>query len=218
MRRFLCLSLALLSVWLMACDASQTSTEFKDPKLTLKRVEVQSYFAAPWAGWPAAPPTPTPNPNLTTTVQYTPFPGAISVPMVLAFVWDVENPNDQTVSLEQLKFTVEFEAAPSKPNEYFAVNTPIIYEKQFIPAKATNQVRVVTVMDSSVIPGNLLVTSGQRLVSIGFTNTTKLVQDWWANIGDFKFGVKASAGTADFKSATGQSKIVTFDGKFGGGK
>jgi hypothetical protein len=218
MRNYLFPALWLLGTLLAACDmGAPVATEFKDPTVKLNRVEVQSYFEPPWAGWPAAPAAPTPNPAVVTPTQYIPFPAAIRVPMILAFVWDITNPNDENVSLEQLRFTVEFEAAPSKPGEYFAMNTPIVYEKQAIPAKATNQVRVIAVMDSTVIPGNLAVTSGQRMKDLGL-NATKLIQDWWANVGDFKFGIKASAGNAAFKTASGQSKIVPFDGKFGGAK
>ena len=190
-----------------------TPAEFKDPTVKLNRVEVQSYFAPPWAGWPGPVPTPTPPPAGTPAAQYVPFPGAISVPLVLAFVWDITNTNDQSVTLEQMKFTVEFEAAPMKPNEYFALATPIAYEKQTIPPRTTNQVRVVTTLDSAIVPGNLAVTSGQRLGALQLTGP-QLVQNWWTNIGDFKFGIRLSAGTADFKPAVGAAKIVTFDGKF----
>ena len=99
-----------------------------------------------------------------------------------------------------------------KPGEFFALATPIVYEKQTIPAKTTNQVRVVTVLDSAVVPGTLGVAYGQRLGALGLTGAA-LVQNWWANIGDFKFGIKASGGTADFTSG-GTKKLVTFEGKF----
>ncbi len=196
---------------LSACGTQQPSSEFKDPTVKLNQVQVQSYFEPPWAGWPAPPPTPLP--------ALPPFPGitgaagTIRVPMVLAFIWDINNPNEQNVTLEQMKFTVEFEAAPLKPNEYFALSTPNVYEKQTIPAKATNQLRVVTIIDSSVVPGTLAVAYGQRMASLGLSGAA-LVQNWWVNVSDFKFGIKVTNGTADFKSASGQSKLVTFEGKF----
>lgn len=213
MKKPLWLAVLLVAVGVSACSsATPAPTELKNPTFALKQVMVQSYFAPPWAGWPAAVPTPTPPPAGTPAAQYVPFPGAISVPLVLAFVWDIENPNDMPVTLEQMKFTVEFEAAPSKPGEFFALNTPIAYEKQTIPAKTTNQVRVVVVLDSAVVPGNLAVTSGQRMLALGLSGAT-LVKDWWTNIGDFKFGIKATGGTADFSSGA-MKKLVTFDGKF----
>ena len=207
--------LVVLLVVLSACSpAAPAPVELKNPTITLTQVQVQSYFAPPWAGWPAAVPTPTPPPAGTPAAQYVPFPGAISVPMVLAFVWDINNPNDAPVTLERMQFTVEFEAAPSKAGEYFALATPIVYEKQTIPAKTTNQVRAVVVLDSAAIPGNLLVTNGQRLSALGLSaKTNTLLQDWWANVGDFKFGIKASTGTADM-TIGGAKKVVTFEGKF----
>ncbi len=200
---------------LSACDTAAPATgEMQSPTVKLVRVEVQSYFAPPWAGWPAPPPTPTAPPAGTPAAQYIPFPGAVPVPMVLAFIWDINNPNDQPVMLDNMKFTVEFEAAPQKPNEFFPLNTVIVQDKQSVPAHATNQLRTTAVLDSSIVPGNLAVTSGQRLNALGITNTAALVQNWWTNIGDFKFAVRATQGTADFKSQTGQTKVVTFDGKF----
>ena len=211
MRNISLFMLLLVALLVGACSAAPAAMEWKDPVLTLKQVQVQSYFPAPWAGWPAAPPTPT-APASGPAAQYVPFPGSISVPMVLAFVWDINNPNDQSVTLEQLKFTVEFEAAPAKPGEYFSLATPIAYEKQTIPGKTTNQARVVVVLDSAVVPGNLAVTSGQRIGTLGVSGAA-LVKDWWANVGDFKFGIKASSGTADFSSGA-TKKLVTFEGKF----
>lgn len=212
MRRMLLFALLITAIWVGACAAPPPATDFANPVVSLKRVEVQSYFAPPWTGWPAAPPTPTPPPAGTPAAQYVPFPGSISVPMVLAFVWDINNPNDAAVTLEQLKFSVELEAAPMKPGEYFALNTPIAYEKQTIPGKTTNQVRVVTVLDSAVVPGALAVAYGQRIGTLGLSGAA-LVQNWWTNIGDFKFGVRASGGTADFTSGPNK-KTVPFEGKF----
>lgn len=205
--------LLLGAIGLSACASpSPAATELKDPTITLNTVQVQSYFAPPWAGWPAAVPTPTPNPSVITPTLYVPFPGTISVPLVMAFVWDINNPNDAPVTLEQMKFTVEFEAAPSKPGEFFALATPIVYEKQSIAGKATNQIRAVVVLDSAVVPGNLAVTSGQRLGALGVSGAT-LVKDWWTNVPDSKFGIKASAGTADMTIGVAK-KVITFDGKF----
>lgn len=214
MKKVFLFGLLLVAVVALSACASATpaATELKDPTITLNTVQVQGYFAPPWAGWPGAVPTPTPNPSVITPTQYIAFPGTISVPLVVAFVWDVNNPNDATITLDQMKFTVEFEAAPSKPGEYFALATPMVYEKQSIPGKATNQIRSVVVLDSAVVPGNLAVTSGQRLGSLGLSGAT-LVKDWWTNIPDSKFGIKATAGTADVTMGA-TKKVVTFTGKF----
>ena len=207
--------LVLVALAVSACaTATPVPTELKNPTITLNKVEVQPYFAPPWPEWPAAIPTATPPPAGTPTPAYVPAnPASPNVPMVLNFVWDINNPNDVPVTLEQMKFTVEFEAAPSKAGEYFAVQSPLVAEKQSIPAKTTNQLRVVTVLNGANLTGNLLVTNGQRLTALGIANPAGLIRDWWNTVPDGKFGIKATAGTADFKVG-GKTQVVTFEGKF----
>ena len=151
------------------------------PRVKLERVEVASYF--PYAAPPAR------------------------VPLVLAFIFDVNNPNESPVALEEMKFTVSFEA---KPGEYFALNTPTVYEKMYIPGKTTNELRVITVLDSLVVPGNLAVTSGTRVTNLGL-KPGDVVKDWWEKIGDFSFGIKVSEGVALFNGA---SMVVPFEDTF----
>lgn len=213
MHRKILFTLFLSSTLLAACaPTAQPGGDFTAPTVTLRQVIVQNYYAPPWAGWPGAVPTPTAPPAGTPAALYVPFPGAISVPMVLAFIFDMNNPNDQAVTLERLQFDMAFEAAPLKPGEFFNLQHPIADERMTIPGKATNQVRVVTAIDSAVVPGNLAVTSGQRLNALGLSGAA-LVQTWWTNIPDMKFGIKATGGTADFSSGAAK-KIVTFEGKF----
>jgi hypothetical protein len=151
------------------------------PQVRLERVEVASYF--PYAAPPAR------------------------VPLVLGFIFAVSNPNDSPVALEEMKFTVSFAAMPG---EYFALNTPTLYEKMYIPGKTTNQLRVVTIFDSLVAPGNLAVTSGTRVTALGL-KPGDVVKDWWEKIGDFSFGIKVSEGVALFNGA---SMVVSFEGTF----
>ncbi len=153
----------------------------QSPQVKLERVEVASYF--PYAAPPAR------------------------VPLILAFVYGVSNPNEFSVALEEMKFTVSFEG---KPGEYFALNTPTLYEKMYIPGKTTNQLRVTTVFDSLVVPGNLAVTSGQRVSALGL-KPGDVVKDWWEKIGDFSFGIKVSEGVALFN---GGSMVVPFEDTF----
>ena len=151
------------------------------PQVRLERVEVASYF--PYAAPPAR------------------------VPLVLGFIYNIRNPNDVPVALEEMKFTVSFEA---KPGEYFALNTPTIYERMSIPGKTANQLRVITVLDSMVVPGNLAVTSGTRVTNLGL-KPGDVVKDWWEKIGDFSFGIKVSEGVALFNGA---SMVVSFEDTF----
>ncbi len=153
----------------------------KPPQVKLKRVEVASYF--PYAAPPAR------------------------VPLVLAFVYNVSNPNDFPVALEEMKFTVSFEA---KPGEYFALNTPTVYETMYIPGKTSNELRVTTILDSLVAPGNLAVTSGTRVIALGL-KPGDVVKEWWEKIGDFSFGVKVTEGVAIFNGA---SIVVPFEDSF----
>lgn len=153
------------------------------PEVKLERVEVASYF--PYAPPPAR------------------------VPLVLGFIYNVSNPNLQQVTLEELKFTVSFEG---KPGEYFALNTPIVYEKMHIPGQTTNQLRVTTVLDSLTVPGNLAVTSGKRVTDLGL-KPGDMVKNWWEKIGDFSFGIKVGEGVAMFEGAGG-SMVVPFEGTF----
>jgi hypothetical protein len=106
---------------------------------------------------------------------------------------------------------VGFEAS-GKPGEFFNLATPMVYENQYIPAKTANQLRVVTVMDSQVIPGNLAVTGGARLAALGL-NAPELIQYWYEKIGDFPFTIRVSEGSANFTSDRGDA-IVGFEGAF----
>jgi len=177
--------LLLTGASIVGCAAPtvKPAVGLQTPKVELDRVEVAGYF-------PYAPP-PT------------------RVPLVLAFIFTINNSNDFKVMLEDMKFTVSFEAAPG---EYFALITPMVYENMYIPPKTTNQLRVVAVLDSVVVPGNLAVTSGHRLLALGLKGPD-VVKDWWEKIGDFAFGIKITEGTASFTSDQG-STLAAFEGHF----
>ena len=153
------------------------------PKVTLDRVEVASYF--PYAAPPAR------------------------VPLGLAFIFNIENPGETTVLVDDFKFTVAFEAAPG---EYFPLATPISYERLYTPPHTTNQLRVGAVLDSLIVPGTLAVTSGYLLAPLNL-KAPDVVKNWWEKVGDFTFGVRVSEGTATFSSGD-DTKLVTFEGMF----
>ena len=179
----------MVSAWalMVACaTAPKGMAEGKPvaPKVELEKVEVASYF---------------------------PYDPKVRVPLVLAFVFKLDNPNDFKVGLESIKFTVGFEAE-SKKGEFFNLATPMAYDSQYIPGKTANEIRVVTVLDSQVVPGNLAVTSGSRLVALGI-NAPDLIKYWYEKIGDFPFTIKVSEGSASFTSDPGDV-IVGFEGLF----
>ncbi len=175
--------LCLVTLALAGCATTPEVSGVRPPQVKLERVEVASYF--PYAAPPAR------------------------VPLVLGFVYNVSNPNDFILALEELKFTVSFEA---KPGEYFALNTPWVYETMFIPGKSANQLRVIAVLDSLIVPGNLAVTSGTRVTALGL-KPGDVVKEWWEKIGDFAFGIKVTEGVAIFAGPAG-SMVVSFEDSF----
>ena len=186
-RLFIVSGILAVSVLTAACATAPKGTAPGSPispRVELERVEVASYF---------------------------PFDPKVRVPLVLAFLFKLDNPNDFKVGLESMKFTVGFEAQ-GKKGEFFNLATPIVNDSQFIPGKTANQLRVVTVLDSQVVPGNLAVTSGSRLSALGI-NSSELVKYWYEKIGDFPFSVRISEGSASFTSERGDV-IVGFEGMF----
>jgi len=153
------------------------------PQVSLARVEVASYF--PYAPPPAR------------------------VPLILAFVFNVTNPNDHPVTLEELRFAVGFEA---RPGQFFTLNSPAVYDLQSIPARTTNQVRVVSVLDSAIVPATLAVTQGFRMAELN-VKAPELVKTWWETIGDFGYAIRVDEGVATF-TAGKASTIVAFQGTF----
>lgn len=159
------------------------ATKLLAPKVTLERVEVASYF-------PYAPP-PT------------------RVPLILAFAFNIENPNPFLVRFDDFGFTFGFEAAPWR---FFDLNSPRVYETMHIPPKTTNQLRVVSVLDSMIVPSTLAVAEGRRVGELGLS-IPDTVRFWWEKIGDFEYRIRVSAGTVRFHSDAG-SVLVTFRGTF----
>jgi hypothetical protein len=159
------------------------AAKVQPPTVELERVEVASYF--PYAEKPAR------------------------VPMVLAFIFKITNPNRFTVALEDLKFTYGFEA---KPREFFDLSTPTVYDRMHIPGRASNQLRVVSVLDSLVVPSTLAVSAGFRVQALDL-KIPDLVKMWWEQIGDFSFGIRVTEGVAAFASDQGVV-LTTFDGMF----
>ena len=160
-----------------------TAAKLQTPTVELERVEVQSYF--PYAEKPAR------------------------VPLVLAFIFKITNPNTFKVGLEDLKFTYGFEG---KPGEYFDLNTPTVFDTMSIPGKTTNLLRVVSVLDSMVVPSTLAVASGFRIQALEL-KIPDVVKMWWEQIGDFSFGIRVTEGVASFTSEQGDA-LATFEGTF----
>ena len=183
MRKALLMAVTMVFMTSLAVTGPAIAAKLQTPTVELERVEVASYF--PWADKPTR------------------------VPLVLAFVFKIHNPNSFKVALEDLKFTYGFEA---KPGEYFDLNTPTVYDVTSIPGKTTNQLRVVSVLDSMVVPSSLAVASGARIQALEL-KIPDVVKMWWEQIGDFSFGIRVSEGVANFASEQG-SALATFEGMF----
>lgn len=175
----------MVAVALAGCASTDAKlhTVVAHPQVKLERVEVASYF--PYAPPPAR------------------------VPLVLSFVFNVTNPTSRTVTMEELRFSYAFEA---KPEEYFTLGSPVHYDTIHIPPQATNKVRVVSVLDSAVVPATLATTQGFRLKELGLKGPD-LVKDWWEKSPNFEYGIRVSAGAASFATPKG-SILVSFQDSF----
>jgi len=186
MRRIGFVIIAVVLAWggMTACKPGLLPTdEVGKPRVTLERVEVQSYF--PWADLPAR------------------------TPMALGFVLNVQNPSGYKIMLDNIKFTVSFEAAP---DQYIEINTPVAYDQIYFSANSTSQYRIVSVMDSMTMNLTLLVAQAPKIQALGL-KPADVIKNWYAKIGDFAFGIKVSEGMAVFNSEKGDI-FVPFEGKF----
>ena len=174
--------LAALSLAGCAAMESAPSSIAANPQVKLDRVEIASYF--PYAPSPAR------------------------VPLILAFIFNVTNPNDHALTLEELRFAYSFEFQ----GQFFALNSPAIYEQQSIPPRTTNQLRVVSVLDSAIVPATLAVTQGFRMQELG-AKPPDVVKTWWETIVDFGYAIRVSEGVATF-TAGKASTLVTFQDTF----
>jgi Late embryogenesis abundant protein len=130
--------------------------------------------------------------------------GRRGAPMVLSFVYTIQNPNNHNVMLDNMKFTVAFEG--------FELNTLTNFDNSYIPPKKTNTLRVNGTFDYNTANLSLLVTSGHRLQEMN-VKSGDLLKKWWEGISDFTFPITVN-GTATFVGPDGKNIIVPFEGTF----
>jgi hypothetical protein len=186
MRRLLLTVIVVaFSIWgLIACKPGLLPTEDAGkPTLTLDRVEIQSYF--PWADLPAR------------------------TPMALGFLFNIKNPSGYNIKLDNIKFTVLFEAAPDK---YIEIATPTYYDQTYFPPDTTSQYRIISIMDSVTMRLTLLVAQAPKIQALNL-KADDVIKDWYSKIGDFGFGIKVSEGMAVFSTDKGDV-FVPFEGRF----
>ena len=176
MRRllFVLIMLTLAISWLSACKPGLLPTADSGmPKVTLERIEVQSYF--PWVDLPAR------------------------TPLALGYVFNIHNPSDYNIRLENFKFSTLFEAAPG---EFLSMTTPTTYDRIYFPPHTVSQYLVVDILDSATINVSLAVANAQKVQALNL-NRAEVIKNWYSKVGDFAFGIKVSEGMAVFSSEKG---------------
>jgi len=94
------ISFAVVAAFLTGCAGTQKASDsnFKTPEVTLSQAEVSSYFGY-WFY----------NNKVQPTNPADAKPGNNGAPLIYSFVFDVKNPNDFPVLMDNLKFTVALE-------------------------------------------------------------------------------------------------------------
>lgn len=181
--------LALFLTWGIAPGAG--AVEFQLPKITLELASVEHY----WGFWYYAPSV---EPSAGKA-------GHAGAPLDVAFTFNIENPNDFAVQLEDFKFTVAFED--------FDMNTISTMATQWIPPGKTNQIKLHSIIDVRQSTLNLAVTSGLKLKEKN-TSVMAQLQKWWTGIASFSFPVSVKGGAAIFSNDAGDSVVVGFEAQY----
>ena len=185
-----CLSVFVVATLLMGCAGiavKPTEKNFKAPIVTLSHVEVQNY----WGWWYYSKKV---KPTKGTAGDY-------GAPINLAFIFEIENPNEYPVMMENIQFTMGFED--------FDLNTIIANEAMWIPAGKTNEIRLNSLSDARQALLSLLVTGGFKLKEQGISPWDAL-EKWWTDVPEFGFQIHAKEGSVIF-NADGLMKGVTFN-------
>ena len=188
-----CLSILSIVALLAGCagmTAKPTQKNFKVPVVTLDSMEVAHAFGY----W-----------YFSKKVQPTKGkPDNVGAPLELAFIFNIEHPNEYPVQMENLKFTIAFEE--------FDLNTVSSTETMWIPAGKTNQLRVNALFDVRQSLLSLLVTGGFKLKEKG-TNVWAQLEKWWTEIPLYSVPVLVKGGSAVFK-ADGLTQVAPFKATF----
>jgi hypothetical protein len=179
-------TLALFS----GCATAPTASNFVTPEVTLTMVEVPYYTGY----WYYAKKT---EPTKGTAGDY-------GAPMMVAFIFDIHNPNPYPVKLEELKFSVLFED--------FEVNTVGSIEYQWIPGGMTNQIRVPAMFDTRQTLLTLLLPGAMMLKEKGISPWDAL-EKWWTGAPDAAFPISVAQGAAVFKAGD-ITDVVAFEGVY----
>lgn len=130
--------------------------------------------------------------------------GRRGAPLVLSFVYSIQNPNNFKIMLDDLKFTVAFEG--------FELNTLTFFDDNYIPGKTTDYLRFNGTFDYNTANLALLVTSGHRLQEMN-VKSADLLKKWWEGISDFNFPITVN-GAGNFEGPDGKMIVVPFEATF----
>jgi hypothetical protein len=186
------LSVIMMVALLFGCAALQKPSEsnLKDPVISLSHVEVPYYTGYYY---------------LSNKVKPTKGnAGNYGAPMMMAFVWEINNPNAYPVMLDGFKFSILFDD--------FEVNTVSSPEAMWIPAGKTNGLRVPAIFDTRQTLLTLLLPGAMKLKEKKLSPWAAL-EKWWTGAPDFSFPVTASEGSAVF-TAGGVTRVVPFMATF----
>ena len=173
-----CLSVFVVTTLLMGCAGiavKPTEKNFKAPIITLSHVEVEHY----WGWWYYSKKV---KPTKGTAGDY-------GAPLDLAFIFEIENPNEYPVVMEKFQFTMGFED--------FDLNTVNSVETMWIPAGKTNEIRLHSISDARQALLSLLVTGGFKLKEQGISPWDAL-EKWWTGVPEFSFPIYVKEGSALF--------------------
>jgi hypothetical protein len=130
--------------------------------------------------------------------------GANSSMLPMAFLFNINNPNNYPVKLDGFGFTVAFED--------FEVNMVNAFETQWIPAGKTNQISVVSILDVQQVLLGLMIPHYEKVKE---KNTTPwvILEKWWTEIPNMTIPIEAKKGAATFV-ADGVQKVVPFTARY----
>jgi len=169
------------------------------PVIALDRVEIasiQPFYVKPRIGYKSEK-----EPGKEETYGY-------SSTLSVAYVFNIKNPNKESVMLDELQFTTAFEG--------FDINTVMSYEDSWIPGGKTNQLRVVVSNEAFPTIVSLMVgTEHAARIAEMKASAGALVGKWWKDISDFSFPITVTNGTAVFKDEKGKEIRATFTAAWG---
>jgi hypothetical protein len=189
------ISFIAVAAMLTGCAGTQKASEssFKTPSVTLNRAEVPSYFGY-WFY----------NNKVQPTLPANAKPGNNGAPLIYAFVFDIKNPNDFPVLMNNLKFTVALDG--------FDLNTVGSQDDTWVPAGKSTQLRVPCVLGPFEAFMSLGVVGGTQIQKMG-KKPWDLIEKWWTTAPDFSFPVEVREGSAVFK-ADEITKVAAFKAKY----